>query len=211
MLAANCQWGLSVRNDLGKWNSVSPPPPLASINYKHHQSKAGRRQSHKFWCILSVEPHFSWSAYWCSLACGCFSHKPSMKGSSRSPLYGGMLITRLARLFGVLQKREAIMITMDNGKPFSSLIYKRVNTVVDNGVGNFSIPSDNPRDWAGRRVRQRLDDLEEEPPVIPIEDEMPMDPYNVALCHYQDNLGRGVNYANMNFNFMMQHMNILLD
>lgn len=35
-----------------------------------------------------------------------------------SPLYGGVLITRLALSFGVLEKREAIMLTVEPQKPF---------------------------------------------------------------------------------------------
>lgn len=73
------------------------------------------------------------------------------------------------------------MLTVDTSKPFSPLLYKRENFVVDNGFRNFSIPNDNPRDRLRRRVRQRLDDVEEEPPVIPTEDELPMDPYNVRV------------------------------
>ena len=75
--------------------------------------------------------------------------------------------------------------------------------MVDNGFGNFSFLNGNLRERSGRRVRQRLGDAEEEPPVILIEDEWPMDPYNVALRCYQDNFGRGVNYTNMHLNFLM--------
>ncbi|CAI9294947.1 unnamed protein product [Lactuca saligna] len=76
------------------------------------------------------------------------------------------------------------------------------------GFGNFLISNDNPRDQARRRVRQRPDDAETEPPVIPTEDELPMNPYNVAMRRYQDNLGRGINYTNMHLDLMIQHMNI---
>lgn len=33
-----------------------------------------------------------------------------------------------------------------------------------------------------------------------------MDPYNMALRKFQDNLARGVNYTNMSLDFMMQQM-----
>ncbi|CAH1422733.1 unnamed protein product [Lactuca virosa] len=89
------------------------------------------------------------------------------------------------------------MLTIESGKPFSPLLYKRANIVVDNGFNNFSIPSDTPRNQPGRRVTQRAGDTnDDEPPVIPTEDEIPIYPYNVALRRYQDNLGRGVNYTN---------------
>lgn len=100
------------------------------------------------------------------------------------------------------------MLTVNNIKPFSLLLYKRKNIVVDNGFGNFSIPNENPRDRPEWRVRQRPGDAEEEPTVIPTDDELPMDPYNVALRCYQDNLGRGVNYTNMHLDILTQHLNI---
>lgn len=80
--------------------------------------------------------------------------------------------------------------------------------MVNNGYGNFSIPNNNPRDQPGRRVWQRPGDHEEEPSIIPIEDELPMDPNNVALRRYQDNKARGINYTNIHLDIMMQHMNI---
>lgn len=35
-----------------------------------------------------------------------------------------------------------------------------------------------------------------------------MDNYNVEMCRYHDNMGRGVNYSNMHLDLMIQHMNI---
>lgn len=54
--------------------------------------------------------------------------------------------------------------------------------MLDNELGNFSIPNDSPRDQPRRRVRQTPDDHEEEPPIIPIEDGLPMDMYNVVCA-----------------------------
>lgn len=88
-----------------------------------------------------------------------------------SPLYGGMLITQIARSFGILDKREAMFFTIEPQKDFSPLLYKRDNIVVDNGFGKFAFPNDTPRNQPGQRVRQRGSDVgEDEPPVIPIED-----------------------------------------
>lgn len=71
-----------------------------------------------------------------------------------SPLYGGMLITQLARSFGILEKLEAsfLIIKLGNSSP---LLYKWVHIVDDNGYGNYSIPIDNSQNQPGRRVRQR--------------------------------------------------------
>ncbi|CAI9279792.1 unnamed protein product [Lactuca saligna] len=97
---------------------------------------------------------------------------------------------------------------VETSMPFSLLLYKQANIVVDNGFRNCSFPNDNPRDWPRTRVRQRVCDAEEEPPKIPTEDELPLDPYNVALRPYQEKMGRGVNFTNMHLDILMQHMNI---
>lgn len=62
-----------------------------------------------------------------------------------SPLYGGVLITRLALSFGVLEKREAVMLTVEPQKPFYVLLYRWANIIVDLRMGGFSIPDDTPR------------------------------------------------------------------
>ncbi|CAI9276510.1 unnamed protein product [Lactuca saligna] len=99
-----------------------------------------------------------------------------------SPLYGGMFISLLTQSFGILQKREATMLTIESSKSFSPILYKHINSVIDNGFGNYSFPNDTPRNQLGRQVRQRAADTnDDEPPVIPAEDELPMDSYNVAF------------------------------
>lgn len=59
-----------------------------------------------------------------------------------SLLYGGMWITRLVRSFGIFEKQEASMLTVEPQKTFSTLLYKRAWIVVDHGMGGFSIPDD---------------------------------------------------------------------
>lgn len=82
--------------------------------------------------------------------------------------------------------------------------------MVDNGLGKFSIPNDMPRNRLVRRVRQRSGEAEEdEPPVIPTEEELPMDPYNVAMRRFQDNLARSSSSTNMILDYMMQQMHSL--
>lgn len=44
--------------------------------------------------------------------------------------------------------------------------------------------------------------------MIPKEDELHMDLYNVSVRRYQDNLGCGVTYTNMHLDILMQHMDI---
>ncbi|CAH1440187.1 unnamed protein product [Lactuca virosa] len=120
------------------------------------------------------------------------------------PLYGKILITWIARSFGILDKRKAMFLTIELQTTCSPLLYKRAHIVVDNGLGNFSIPNDTPRNQPRRRVRPRGGEADkDEPPMIPIEDELPVDPYNMALRQFQVNLARGVNYTNMSLHFMM--------
>lgn len=129
------------------------------------------------------------------------------KDRQGSPLYGGMLITRLVDSFGILDKREAMFFTVETQKPFSNLLYKRENIIVDHGMGGFSIPDDTPRDRPGRRVRQRARGPEgDESPVVPTEDEIPMDPYSVVERRFDDNLAPSGNYANMTLDYVMQQL-----
>lgn len=88
-----------------------------------------------------------------------------------------MLITRLARSFGILPKHEAAMLTTKHGKSFYPLLYKRTNIFIDNGFGNYSIPNDTLRNQLWRWVKQQGGNADDdEPPVIPTKDELPMDP-----------------------------------
>lgn len=74
----------------------------------------------------------------------------------------------------------------------------------DNEGGNFSIPDNDEvlvpeHPW--RRVRPQPAEVCEELPVILVEDEMPMDPYNLAMRQFNDNLARGVNHLQHDFGF----------
>lgn len=48
--------------------------------------------------------------------------------------------------------------------------------------------------------------MQEEPQVIPEEDELPMDPYNESIRRYQQNLGHGMNYMGMHTDLLMKYM-----
>ena len=50
--------------------------------------------------------------------------------------------------------------------------------------------------------------MHEDPPMVPVDDELPMQPYNVELRAYQDDIGRSLNYHHMTVAHMMHHMNI---
>ncbi|CAI9283780.1 unnamed protein product [Lactuca saligna] len=121
-----------------------------------------------------------------------------------SPLYGGMLITLIACSYGVLEKREAMMLIVEPKNPYSTLLYKMANIAIDHVYGNFGIPDDTSRGRVPRRVRPRGNDPKgEEPPLYPTNDEMPTDPYNIAMRRFDDNFTWGVNYTNMGLDHLM--------
>ncbi|CAI9282080.1 unnamed protein product [Lactuca saligna] len=120
-----------------------------------------------------------------------------------------MLITRLARSFEVLEKREDVMLTVEPQKPFSVLLYKRTNIVVDHVVGTFRIPDDTPCQWVPNRGRQWGREAgEDEPPVVHADDELPMDPYNATRRRYEDYMSRNDNYTNMCMDHFMFQMHV---
>lgn len=65
---------------------------------------------------------------------------------------------------------------------FITLLYKRDRIVEDYGVGNFAIPDEDEvvvPEEPGRRVTPRQTHIHEDLPVIPMDERLPMDPYNV--------------------------------
>lgn len=79
----------------------------------------------------------------------------------------------------------------------------------DSGGGKFSITDDDEVEVSkhlGRRFRPI--NAHEEPPVIPVEDEMLMDAYNLSMRQFQSNLASGVNHLNTILEFMKSQMNM---
>lgn len=75
----------------------------------------------------------------------------------------------------------------------------------------FSIPDDDEvlmTEQPVRRFRPPPMEVREEPPIIPVMDEMPMDSYNFAMRQFPYNLPHGVNHTNMTLAFLMHQMNI---
>ena len=57
-------------------------------------------------------------------------------------------------------------------------------------------------------MRQRREEVEEDPPVIPVDEDLSMDWYNIEARRYQDDLGRSMNYNNESFVYLFEQMNI---
>lgn len=130
------------------------------------------------------------------------------KDRKGAPICGGMLVTMLVRSYGFFERGVENFLTLMPTRHFNILLYKWVRIVQDNGRNNYSIPRDDvvEQSGLGRRVRSRPNDVQEEPLVIPMEDEMRMDLYNRAMHRYQDNIGRGLNYQNLHTNILFQHL-----
>ena len=103
-----------------------------------------------------------------------------------------MFVTLLASSYGVIERGVGSMLTMLPTPPFSPILYRRARIMEDYGGCNFAIPNDDDvmtPEEPSRRVRPRQENVEEDPPVIPVDDEMPIDWYNVEVRRYQDDLG----------------------
>lgn len=91
------------------------------------------------------------------------------------------------------------------------MLYRRARIVEDFGGGTFAIPHEDEvvsPEEPGRRVRPRHEQAHDDPPVIPVDDEVPMDGYNMEVRRYQDDLGRSMNYNNMALSHLFTHLNI---
>ena len=73
-------------------------------------------------------------------------------------------------------------------------------------MGGFSIPDDTPRHRVPSRGRQWGNEAEADEPVVPEEDEMPMDLYSVARRRYEDYISSATNYTNMSLDHLMSSM-----
>lgn len=94
---------------------------------------------------------------------------------------------------------------------FNHLLYKRLSIVEDYGGGIFAIPDEVEAmapEEPGRRVWPRRLHIHEDPPIVPMEDGLPMDPYNIELRAYQDDISRSLSLNHMTHEYIMSHMNI---
>ena len=119
----------------------------------------------------------------------------------------GMFVTRLARTHGILEQGVERVLTMIPTPPFSNKLFGWARIIEDYGGGHVGIPNvdevlvpEEPR----RKVRQQKDHVREDPPVIPVEEEQPMDWYNVDMRRYRDDLGRSMNYHNESFVYLFE-------
>ncbi|KAL7606918.1 hypothetical protein Lser_V15G17608 [Lactuca serriola] len=86
-----------------------------------------------------------------------------------------MFVTRLANSFGLMNRGAWNFMTLIPTPPFNPILFRRARIIEDYGGGHYAIPNDDPivgPEAPGRRVRSRRErDVEDEPPVIPVENE----------------------------------------
>ena len=173
---------------------------------RRDDDKVPSRDVFFLWCILT--PNQFCNIPYCLAK---YLAESGVKERSTSKICGGMFITKLARSYGILEGRIGNQLTMVSQPAFSPLLYRRAKIIVDFGGGHVNIPlvydaelPEQPR----KRVRPRPTHMQEDPPVIPINDELPMDPYNVEQRAFQDDLASNLNYGHRNLAHMMSHLNI---
>lgn len=120
-------------------------------------------------------------------------------------------MTRLAKSYGLMERGACTLMTMVPTPPFNVILIIRARNIDDYAGGHYSIPHDDAvigPEELGRRVRPRQDRACEDPPMIPVEDEIPNEWFNVEGRRYQDDLGRSLNFTNRSFIQMFNHFNI---
>lgn len=93
---------------------------------------------------------------------------------------------------------------------FSITLHRRARIEEDYSGGHTCIPKEDEvlvLEESGRWVRPRREHIREEPSVIPVNDEIPMDWYIMELRRYQDDLRCNMNYPNESFIHFFNQLN----
>ncbi|CAI9281575.1 unnamed protein product [Lactuca saligna] len=64
------------------------------------------------------------------------------KSKPRAPIYGGMLVTKLARSYGVFDDPGVEFLKWKEGHPFQPRLFKSAIIVKDMGNNTYSVPVD---------------------------------------------------------------------
>lgn len=66
----------------------------------------------------------------------------AVKDKKTSKINGGMVVTKLARSYGILERGAARVLTMLPTSPFNINLFRRAKILEDFGGGNSAIPKD---------------------------------------------------------------------
>ncbi|CAI9288735.1 unnamed protein product [Lactuca saligna] len=105
-----------------------------------------------------------------------------------------MLVTKLARYFGVFDELDARFLARIEGHPLQPYLFKTSRIMKDMGNDTYTIPADDTVEVPAcrRNMSPRVED--QDPRDTHVGDELPMDPYHVITRKYDDDTGRGMNF-----------------
>ncbi|KAL7605091.1 hypothetical protein Lser_V15G17612 [Lactuca serriola] len=180
----------------------------STINQRKDDDKVSNLDVFFLWSIIT--PDVFCNIPWCIAS---YLSEGAVKDRKTSRINGGMFVTRLANSFGLMNRGAWNFMTLIPTPPFNPILFRRARIIEDYGGGHYAIPNDDPivgPEAPGRRVRSRRErDVEDEPPVIPVENEdVPMDWYNVEMRRMQDQMARGLNFCNQSHIRLFDHFNI---
>lgn len=199
-------------NGMNWWKTISNGVHIPSITQEGDISSPIHRLTHSFIAstinmrkdkdkVPNLDILFLWSILTLGFFCNipyCLAKylaKKVTKDRKFLPNCGGMLVTKLARSYGLFDRGAENLLTLMSTRRFNILLYKRVTIMQDNRGNSFSIPEvdEAVQPELGRRVRARPNNTHGDLGVIPVEEEMPMDLYNRSMHRYQDNVRRSLN------------------
>ena len=180
----------------------------STINQRKDDDKVSNLDVFYLWSIIT--PGVFCNIPWCIAS---YLSAGAVKDRKTSRINGGMFVTRLANSFGLMNRGAWNLMTLIPTPPFNPILFRRARIIEDYGGGHYAIPNDDPvvgPEAPGRRVRSRRErDMEDEPPVIPVENEdVPMDWYNIEMRRMQDQMARGLNFSNQSHIRLFDHFNI---
>ncbi|CAH1437955.1 unnamed protein product [Lactuca virosa] len=177
---------------------------IFSINQKKEGNRIPQLDVLFMWCILT--PNVFCHLPYCV---AYFLTKRAGKSRVGAPIYGGMMITKLARYFGLLDDPDDMFLTRMDGRSLLPSLFKIVCIVKDMENDTYSVPVDDTVEVpVGRRnVRPMMEG--QEPRDEPMRDEIHMDPYHIMSRQYDDDVGRGLNFTGYSLEAIMHHLVIL--
>lgn len=99
----------------------------------------------------------------------------AVKDRKTSKINDRMFLTRLAHSYGLMERGAWNFMTLVQTLPFSIMLYRRARIIEDFGNRTYAIPHDDvvvgPEE-PGRWVRRHERGSQEEPPVIPVDEDV---------------------------------------
>lgn len=120
-----------------------------------------------------------------------------------------MLVTKLARYFGIFDESEAMFFTRMDGHQLYPCLFKTACIVKDLGNDTYLVPVDDAIEVPGGRQNVRLMVEDRDPRNANMCDGLSLDPYHLMARQYDDDIGRGFNFLGYSMKAIMHHMSIV--